>query len=65
MTNPPIDPIREELVMSLETTIGPEQNLFEETPAALPRSSSWSSPILTNEELAQVTRARRPALRAR
>src|SRR5213080_1233693 len=31
VTNPPIDPIREELVMSLETTIGPEQNLFEET----------------------------------
>ena len=32
VTNPPIDPIREEMVMSAETTIGSEQNLFEETP---------------------------------
>ena len=32
VTNPPIDPIREEMVMSAITTIGPEQNLFEETP---------------------------------
>ena len=32
VTNPPIDPIREELVMSLKTTIGAEQNLFDETP---------------------------------
>src|SRR5437773_7129711 len=32
VTNPPIDPIREELVMSVQTTIGPEQNLFDETP---------------------------------
>jgi hypothetical protein len=34
VTNPPIDPIREELVMSVQTTIGPEQNLFDETPGA-------------------------------
>ncbi|MFA5338320.1 MAG: glutamate synthase central domain-containing protein, partial [Candidatus Omnitrophota bacterium] len=32
VTNPAIDPIREELVMSLETYIGPEQNILEETP---------------------------------
>ncbi len=32
VTNPPVDPIREEMVMSAETTIGCEQNLFEETP---------------------------------
>src|SRR6202162_502717 len=32
VTNPPVDPIREEMVMSAETTIGSEQNLFEETP---------------------------------
>ena len=32
VTNPPLDPIREELVTSLITTIGSEQNLFEETP---------------------------------
>ena len=36
VTNPPIDPIREELVMSVKTAVGPEQNLFEETSAPLP-----------------------------
>ncbi|HQT01003.1 MAG: glutamate synthase large subunit [Hydrogenophilales bacterium 16-64-46] len=33
VTNPPIDPIREAIVMSLNTAFGPERNLFEETPA--------------------------------
>ncbi|MCZ6891636.1 MAG: glutamate synthase subunit alpha, partial [Chloroflexi bacterium] len=32
VSNPPLDAIREELVTSLESTIGSEQNLFEETP---------------------------------
>ncbi len=32
VTNPPIDPIREQIVMSLETCFGREKNLFEETP---------------------------------
>ncbi len=32
VTNPPIDPLREQIVMSLETCFGREQNLFEETP---------------------------------
>jgi len=32
VTNPPIDPIREQIVMSLETCLGREKNLFEETP---------------------------------
>jgi len=31
VTNPPIDPLRESIVMSLETCIGVEQNLFKET----------------------------------
>lgn len=30
VTNPPIDPLREQIVMSLETCFGPEKNLFEE-----------------------------------
>ena len=53
VTNPPIDPIREELVMSLETTIGPEQNLFEETPLHC-RQLHLKSPTLSNEQLAQI-----------
>ncbi len=31
VTNPPIDPLREKIVMSLETTIGPSMGLFEES----------------------------------
>jgi glutamate synthase (NADPH) large chain len=53
VTNPPIDPIREELVMSVETTIGPEQNLFDETPLHCAQLH-LKSPTLTNDELAQV-----------
>ncbi len=32
ITNPPIDPLREAIVMSLETCFGPETNIFEELP---------------------------------
>jgi len=32
VTNPPIDPLREELVMSLNSFIGRERNLLDETP---------------------------------
>jgi glutamate synthase domain-containing protein 2/glutamate synthase domain-containing protein 3 len=53
VTNPPIDPIREELVMSVETAVGPEQNLFDETPLHC-RQLHLKSPILSNAELAQV-----------
>ncbi|HJO36780.1 MAG TPA: glutamate synthase large subunit [Gammaproteobacteria bacterium] len=31
VTNPPIDPLREQIVMSLETCLGAERNIFEET----------------------------------
>src|SRR3989449_418077 len=53
VTNPPIDPIREELVMSLETTIGPEQNLLEAPPLHC-RQLHLKSPTLSNEQLAQI-----------
>ncbi len=32
VTNPPIDPLRESIVMSLETCLGREQNVFEQSP---------------------------------
>ncbi|MFI5353634.1 MAG: glutamate synthase large subunit, partial [Candidatus Binatales bacterium] len=63
VTNPPIDPIREELVMSLETTIGSEQNLFEETPLHC-RQLRLKQPILTNVELEKIKRLARPGLRS-
>ena len=39
VTNPPIDGIREELIMSMETTIGREYNLLKPEPIRLGRSS--------------------------
>jgi len=53
VTNPPIDPIREELVMTLETYIGPERNLLEATDQHAHRLLI-KQPILTNEQLAQI-----------
>jgi glutamate synthase (NADPH/NADH) large chain len=53
VTNPPIDPIREELVMGLDIAMGRQHNVFEETPAHC-RLLSMTQPILTNEELAKI-----------
>ncbi|MCB9735531.1 MAG: glutamate synthase large subunit [Deltaproteobacteria bacterium] len=53
VTNPPIDPIREALVMNLATTLGPEGNTFEETPEQCHRVR-LRSPVVTNAELAQI-----------
>jgi glutamate synthase (NADPH/NADH) large chain len=50
VTNPPIDPIREQLVMSLVTNIGPKPNLLGETPESC-RRIKVQQPILTNAEL--------------
>jgi len=51
VTNPAIDSIREEVIMSLECYIGPEGNLLETTPEHAHRLLV-PHPILTNEELA-------------
>ncbi len=51
VTNPAIDSIREEVIMSLECYIGPEQNLLDVTPEHCHRLL-LPHPILTNEELA-------------
>jgi glutamate synthase (NADPH/NADH) large chain/glutamate synthase (ferredoxin) len=50
VTNPPIDPIREEIVMSLATTLGTERNLFDETPEHA-HKLLLDQPILLNREL--------------
>src|ERR1019366_2208834 len=57
VTNPPIDPIREELVTSTETTIGAEDNLFEESPLHC-RQLQLKQPLLTNQELQRIKRLR-------
>lgn len=53
VTNPAIDSIREEVVMSLECYIGPERNLLDVTPEHAHRLLI-SHPILTNAELAKI-----------
>ena len=53
VTNPPIDPIREALVMSLETGIGPNGNTFEETPEHC-HKLHLEGPVLGNEKLAKI-----------
>ncbi|HKU75849.1 MAG TPA: glutamate synthase large subunit [Pyrinomonadaceae bacterium] len=50
VTNPPVDAIREALVMSADTCVGPEANMLEPSPECA-RQIRLSSPILTNEEL--------------
>ncbi|MBU0678122.1 MAG: glutamate synthase large subunit, partial [Verrucomicrobia bacterium] len=53
VTNPAIDPIREELVMSLMTFIGNPENILEETPLHA-RLIKLKHPILSNEDLNRI-----------
>jgi glutamate synthase (NADPH/NADH) large chain len=53
VTNPPLDAIREELVTSLSSTVGPERNLLDPTPASC-RQVVVPSPILSNSDLAKL-----------
>ncbi len=53
VTNPPIDPLREELVMSLKMSLGPEQNLFDETKKHC-RRVLIDQPVLTAAELEKI-----------
>lgn len=53
VTNPPIDPIREELVMELTTYVGPEQNLLDETPRHANRLE-LEHPILSNSQIEKI-----------
>ncbi len=53
VTNPPIDPIRESLVMTLATATGPDGNTLDETPEQCHRLT-LPGPILTNGEMARL-----------
>ncbi|MBU6268004.1 MAG: glutamate synthase large subunit [Sphingomonadales bacterium] len=53
VTNPPIDPIREELVMSLVSMIGPRPNLLGRD-AGSHKRLEVDQPILTNEDIAKI-----------
>src|SRR5436305_10675170 len=54
VTNPPIDPIREELVMSLVSIIGPRPNLFDLQGAAATKRLAVRQPTLTDEDLEKI-----------
>jgi len=64
VTNPPIDPIREKIVMNTESLLGAEVNLLTETPEHA-RLLRLKSPILTDEDFAKVRSLDRPGLKAR
>jgi glutamate synthase (NADPH/NADH) large chain len=54
VTNPPIDPIREELVMSLVSIIGPRPNLFDLEGNSHTKRLEARQPILTNDDLEKI-----------
>jgi glutamate synthase (NADPH) large chain len=58
VTNPPIDPIREEMVMSLISYIGTERNILDERPENC-HTLKMPHPILTNRELEKLRRISR------
>jgi len=53
VTNPPLDAIREELVTSLQSTLGPEANLLEPTPDSC-RQIVLPMPVIDNDDLAKL-----------
>ncbi len=53
VTNPPVDAIREEIIMAVETAVGPEGNLLEPAPESC-RQLSLPTPVLRNEELEKI-----------
>ncbi len=63
VTNPPLDQIREELVTSMESTIGPEGNLLDPRPESC-RQIHLKDPVLSNEDLARIRHLAHPWFRA-
>ncbi len=64
VTNPPIDSIREAVVMSVEASVGSERNLLDETPEHA-RQLVISNPILLDEELERLRQIDSDVFRAR
>jgi len=63
VTNPPIDAIREEIVTSTYTTVGPERNLLHPEPESC-RHIRLYTPILSNEEFAKLRHVHRPGFKS-
>jgi glutamate synthase (NADPH) large chain len=54
VTNPPIDPIREEIVMSLVSFIGPRPNILDHEGSSKRKRLEVRQPILTNDDLEKI-----------
>src|SRR3989442_3127052 len=63
VTNPPLDAIREELVTTMESTVGPEGNLLKAEPGSC-RQISLKYPIIDNDQLAKLRYVYEPAFRS-
>ncbi|MFQ3580048.1 MAG: glutamate synthase large subunit, partial [Bacteroidales bacterium] len=59
VSNPPIDSIREQIIMSLHTAVSRSYNLLAETPHHA-KQISFDQPVLTNEELEKIRQLRHP-----
>jgi glutamate synthase (NADPH/NADH) large chain/glutamate synthase (ferredoxin) len=64
VTNPPIDPIREKVVMSLSAGVGAERNLLDESPEHA-HQLEISEPVLTNADLEKIRQVDSDVFRAR
>jgi glutamate synthase (NADPH/NADH) large chain len=62
VTNPPLDAIREELVTSMASTIGPEGNLLDPRPDSC-RQITVTYPVISNEEVAKLRHVSREGFR--
>ncbi|WP_276354008.1 glutamate synthase large subunit [Cohnella caldifontis] len=63
VTNPPIDAIREEIITSTYTSIGPERNLLNPEPESC-RHIRLYSPVLSNEDFAKLRHVHRPGFKS-
>jgi glutamate synthase (ferredoxin) len=63
VTNPPIDCIREEIITSSETSLGPERNLLNPEPESC-ANIKIKSPIISNEEFERLRQLKLPQFRA-
>jgi len=63
VTNPPLDPLKEEVITSADTTIGPERNLLKPEPESC-RQIRLKTPIITNEQLEKLSKVDQEGLRA-
>ena len=63
VTNPPLDAIREQMVTTMSSTVGPEGNLLDPRPESC-RQITIDYPVIDNEQLARLRHVYLPAFRA-